>query len=115
MNSLKRMIIALLILSTIGLYFPRTILAEQNHLYVEKAVTKDITRHPPEMLSTPEEDIPVVEVPKKKMSKWVWIGLGVLLAGGAAAVGGGGGGGDDGGGNGDSTPPPDTGDVTIQW
>ena len=113
MNTLKKMIGVLLSLSIIGLYFPKTILAEQSHLYTQKSTTKEITIHPPEILSTSEEDIPVVESPKKRMNKWVWIGLGVLLAGGAAAVSGGGG--DDGGGNGDSTPPPDTGDVTIQW
>ncbi|MDY7033056.1 MAG: hypothetical protein SVY10_14265 [Thermodesulfobacteriota bacterium] len=112
MNTLKKMNVVLLSLSIICLYFPRTTLAEQNQLYTQKSITKEITRHPPEILSTSEEDIPIVEVPKKRMNKWVWIGLGVLLAGGAAAVSGGG---DDGGGNGDSSPPPDTGDVTIQW
>lgn len=112
MNFLKKMIVPVLILSLIGLFLPETLLAGQSRLYVQNTTAKGITEHSPEILSTPEEDIPVEEVTKKGMSKWVWIGLGVLLAGGAAAAGGGGGGG---GGNGDSTPPPDTGDVTIQW
>ncbi len=48
-----------------------------------------------------------VDEEKKKsgISKWVWIGLGVVVAG--AALSGGGGGGND------STPPPTTGSLTI--
>lgn len=69
---------------------------------------KNVTAHPPEVWTTPEEKIPV-ELVEKKTSKWVWIGLGaLLLAGGAAAAGGGG---DDGA----PAPAPTTGDVTVTW
>ena len=51
--------------------------------------------------------------PEKKISKWVWIGLGALVAGVVASSGGGGGGGgDDGGGAG--SPTGDTGNVIIE-
>ena len=71
------------------------------------------TQHKPEVLSTPEQDIPLKEVKKtekKGFSKWVWIGLGVLAVGGAALALGGGGGGDGGGGD-----DGGTGDVSITW
>jgi hypothetical protein len=83
-------------------------------LYAQADLFDTKTRHKPEVLSTPEKDIPLTEVEKtekKGISKWVWIGLGVLAVGGAAlALGGGSGGsggsGVDGGG---------TGDVSITW
>ena len=73
-----------------------------------------ITANQPEMMTTPEERIPVDEVKESGYSKWVWIGLGVVVVGAAAALaggGGGGGGGDDGG-----TPAAtDEGNVEVTW
>ena len=81
-------------------------------LYAQADLFDTKTRHKPEVLSTPEKDIPMTDVEKtekKGFSKWVWIGLGVLAVGGAAlALGSGGGGSGDGGGGG-------TGDVSITW
>ncbi len=105
MKLLKRIFIALLILLTFNLYLPSI-------SFAEAAVTK----HEPEILSTPEEDIPEEDIPIKENGKssWTWVILLALVGGLAAAVGGGGGGGGDGGGGG-STPPPDEGDVTVTW
>lgn len=72
-------------------------------LHVSATATAGITTRQPQVLSSPEENIPVVEKAtseKKGGMKWLWALLGVALIGGIAAAaggGGGGGGGDDGG------------------
>ncbi len=96
MRTLKKLIASVLVLLTLNLYLPGTTFADQR-----------VTKHPPETISTPEEDIPVKVV--KKKSKWPWVLLGVLVVGGVAAAGAGGGGDDDGGGG------SDDGDVTVTW
>jgi hypothetical protein len=107
----KRLLIAALVLLTLHLYFPHIAFAGDEQYLFSKV---DITKHEPEILSTPEEDIPVI---KKKGSSWGWYILLVLVAGGAAAAAAGGGeetqtsptppsNGDNGG---------DTGDVTVTW
>ena len=101
MTLIKRSLTALLILLVIYLGLPQIILAQNN-------ASKDITVHSPKVWTTPEEKIPV-ELVEKKVSKWVWIGLGVLAIGGAAAAAAGAGGGDD------APPAPTTGDVTVTW
>lgn len=102
MESLKKLFTVLLILFTLNLYLPNIAFAEQQNLFAKAGITK----HKPETLSTPEEDIPV-EVVKKKSYTWLWTLLGLAVIGGAAAAGGG----EDseGGGGGDS------GDVTVTW
>jgi len=52
-----------------------------------------------------DTNIAVEEKKKSGISKWVWVGLGVVVAGAALSSGGGGGN--------DSEPPPTTGGLTI--
>ena len=107
MKLLKRIFAGMLILLVLNLYLPNVAFAEHRYLYAKK----EITQHEPEILSTPEEEIPTVKV--KKSSGWTWLILLALIAGGAAAAAGGGG----------ETPTPplngdnggDTGDVTVNW
>ena len=103
MKLVKRIFISLLMLFTLNLYLPNMTFAEQTHLLAKA----DITKHPPEILTTPEEDIPVKVIKKRR---WPWVVLGLLVLGGAAAAFVGGGDGDDDGGGGG-----DTGDVTVSW
>ena len=49
---------------------------------------------------------PASKEEKSGVSKWVWIGLGVVAVGAALAAGGGGGGGGE-------QPPPSTGTIVI--
>ena len=106
-----KFIIGWMILSMVTINFPGSTLCNAASLYAQADLFDTKTRHKPEVLSTPEKDIPLTEVEKtekKGFSKWVLIGLGVLAVGGAALALGGGGGGGDGGGGG-------TGDVPITW
>jgi len=103
MKLLKKIFTLLLILLILNLYFPNLTFAEHKYLYAKAGITK----HKPEILSTPEENIPTIKV--KKTSGWTWLILVALLGGVAAAAGGGGGG--SGGGGGTTT----TGDVTVGW
>jgi hypothetical protein len=79
-------------------------------LPVSAAERTGITVREPQVLSSPEENIPVAEKApsdEKGGGKWLWALLGVALIGGvAAAAGGGGGGGGDGNGE-------DTGSIVI--
>jgi len=112
MNFLRRILATILILSVLGLHFPKITLAAQSRLFV-KAV--GITEHLPEILAPPEEEIPVEEVKKKKSRTWLWVlGTAVLVGIIAVAAGGGGGGG---GGSSDSGSDDvvDTGDITVSW
>ncbi len=68
-----------------------------------------VAKAQPEVLATPEEDIPVEKVEKGGVS-WLWIILGIAAVGGIAAAAGGGsssssssGGGGGGGSNGNAT------------
>jgi hypothetical protein len=99
MNAAKRIFSAFLILLMLNLYLPSLTNAAESGSPEQAAITK----HTPEILSTPEEKIPTIE---EKKSSWTWVIL-LALAGGLAAVAGGGGGG------GGSTPT--TGDVTVGW
>jgi hypothetical protein len=98
-----------MIMSMVAINFPGSTLCNAASLYAQADLLDFKTRHKPEVLSTPEKDIPLTEVEKtdkKGFGKWVWIGLGVLAVGCAALAIGGGGGGDGGDG---------TGDVSITW
>ena len=66
MNFLRRILATILILSVLGLHFPKITLAAQSRLFV-KAV--GITEHLPEILAPPEEEIPVEEVKKRKAGR----------------------------------------------
>ena len=77
MNFFRRILATLLILSVLGLHFPKIILAGQSRL-LTKAV--GITEHLPEILALPEEEIPVEEVKKGKSRTWLWVlGNGIQL------------------------------------
>ena len=116
-----KFIIGWMILSMVAINFPGSTLCNAASLYAQADLLDTKTWHKPEVLSTPEKDIPLTEVKrteKKGFSKWVWIGLGVIAVGGAALVlngGGGGGGGDGGGGGGGGDGGDGTGDVSITW
>ncbi|MBW2312209.1 MAG: hypothetical protein JRF35_14270 [Deltaproteobacteria bacterium] len=107
MKLLKKIFTCMLILLAFNLFLPTIAFAEHRYLYAKKGITE----HEPEILSTPEEEIPTVKV--KKSSSWAWMILLALIAGGAAAAA-------AGGGEETSTPPTpppsgDTGDVTVTW
>ena len=102
MKLTRRILAAVLILLMVNLYLPGIAGAEQHNSPAKVAITE----HPPQILSTPEEKIPTVEV---KKTSWTWVILVGLIAGAAAAAGGGGG---DGGGGGGGE---DSGDVTVSW
>ena len=99
MKLTRRILAAFLILLMVNLYLPGIAGAEQHNSPAKAAITK----HPPQILSTPEEKIPTVEA---KRSSWTWLLLIALVGGAAAAAGGGGG--DGGGGDGS-----DTGSIVI--
>jgi hypothetical protein len=113
-----KFIIGWMILSMVAINFPSFNLCKADSLYAQADLMDTKTRHKPEVLSMPEQDIPLREVEKKEkegFSNWVWIGLGVIAIGGAAlALGGGGGGGGSGDGGGGSGGDG-TGDVSIAW
>ena len=107
MKLLKRIFSGMLMLFVLNLYLPNIVFAEHRYLYAKAGITE----HEPEILSTPEEEIPAAKV--KKSSGWSWLIILAVIGGAAAAAGGGGGNG--GGGSGDSTGGGDTGDVTVTW
>ena len=99
MKIIEKIFVAFLILSLLNLYLPRLTFSQVGD------IQEEITKHPPEMRSTPEENIPV-EVVKKGLANWVWVALGLLVIGGAltlVATQSGGGGGGGGGGSSAST------------
>lgn len=109
MKTLKKSIAGVVTISVLGLTYPHFACCAGTRLFV-KADQPAITQHAPKILSTPAENIPLVEAApeeKKGISKWVWIGLGVLAVGGIAAAAGGGGGGGGGG--------SDDADVSLSW
>jgi hypothetical protein len=91
----------LLAVSMLSLYFPDISFAEKE-LFTAKS---GITKHRPQVVSTPEQDIPTVK--EKKTRLWPCC-LGLALLGAAAAAGGGGGGDDNGSSNG-------TGNIGVTW
>ena len=75
------------------------------------------TRAQPEVLATPEEDIPVEKIEKGGV-RWYWIVLGLAVIGGAAAAAGGGGGSSSpssSGGSSDGGGGGGTGTITGAW
>ena len=83
MNLFKRMLVGVLILSVLGLYFPRIVPAGG------QGTTTPVTEHTPKILAPPEKEIPVEEVAKEKKNTWLWVLLGAVAVGGLAALGGG--------------------------
>lgn len=115
MDLIKKIVIITILISFLGLHFPRTGFSWPNSSPVKTAEATGITRHEPEFLAPPEVGIPVeTQLPgkvvgKRKINKWLWVGLGAVAAGAAVALGGGGGGGDGG------SSTPSEGDITIKW
>ena len=75
------------------------------------------TKAQPEVLATPEEDIPVEKIEKGGV-RWYWIVLGLAVIGGAAAAAGGGGGSSSpssSGGSSDGGGGGSTGTITAAW
>jgi hypothetical protein len=98
---LKKSFVVLLAFFMLSLYFPSMGFAEKQLFSAKSGITK----HRPQVVSTPEQDIPTVK--EKKTRLWpCCVGLGLLAIAGAAA---GGGGGDDGNGNGT------TGNIGVTW
>ena len=81
MRILKHLLICFLIVLTLNFSLSNIAIAQQ--FYAEA----DIPEHSPQSWSTPEIDIPTVEV--KKKSRWIWwiLGLAVVAGGAAAAAG----------------------------
>jgi len=98
MRILKHLLICFLIVLTLNFSLSNIAIAQQ--FYAEA----DMPDHSPQSWSTPEIDIPTVEV--KKKSRWIWwiLGLAVVAGGAAAAAG--------------AAPEEekvDTGSVDISW
>jgi len=102
MNFLKKMFILLLSVSVLFLQFPNAAFAKY---YAMPNDSTKITTKDPQVLATPDEDIPVSKeaAPPKKSSKLLWyiLGLGVVAA--LLAAGGG-----------EDNPKP-TGSFTASW
>jgi len=109
MGFLKKIFIIVLVLLTLNLYLPKIHFAQELKLYSESVIAKSPeirSALAPEIRSTPEEEIPVRKVTKKK-SRWIWWVLGLAVVGGGVAAVAGGGDED----NGSSS----TGSGTITW
>lgn len=108
MKLLYKCISGFLVLTLIGLYVPRISFCADSKLFA-RADRKTITRHEPEIMSAPEQEMPLgtAEQVKKKKSPWLWIGLGLGLAALAGIAGGGGGGGDN--------PGANEGTIVVEW
>ena len=107
MEVLKKVFILMLTVLTLNLYLPKTFYAAEGQMYAEA----NITVHPLEIRSTPDEDI-VSDKPKEKSKWWLWTLLAVAVIGaGAAATAGGSDSGSSGGGGGTSTE----GSAEISW
>jgi hypothetical protein len=76
---IKKAFIMLLIVSLLNVYLPRVTFSQVGD------IKEEITKHAPEMRSTPEENIPV-EVVKKRGPIWPWVVLGLLVVGGTLAL-----------------------------
>jgi hypothetical protein len=102
MKMIRNIFIMLLILSLLNFYLPRVAFSQVG------GIEEEITKHAPEMRSTPEENIPV-EVVKERRAIWVLLGL--LVIGGTLALvttgGGGNGTGNSSGGN--------SGNIAVGW
>jgi len=85
MDLLKKLFILMLTVLTLNLYLPKTFYAAEGQMYAEA----NITVHPLEIRSTPDEDIATDE-PKKKSKWWLWALLAVAAIGAGAAVAAGG-------------------------
>ncbi len=114
MKILRKILILLLIFSLWNFCLPRLSFSQVG------IIEPEISKHPPEMRSSPEEYFPVGEKTEKR-NTWIWWLVGALVVGGAiglaAAASGGGGGGTSSGvtsSNG-STSSGGSGSVSVGW
>lgn len=107
MDRFKSISVYLMLLLAIATYLPGKIYPQET---VQKA-KRSVTEYKPESSATDEEKIPT----EKSGSKWLWILIGVALAGGAAAVALGGSGSDSSDGGGGSNNQTDGGSYETQW
>lgn len=77
-------------------------------------IDPEITKHPPEMRASLEENIPVTEA-KEKPKGWVWWLIGILAVGGVVAIAAAAGGGGGGGGGGSKSNGGTSGSVAVGW
>jgi len=108
MDLLKKTFILMLTVLTLNLYFPKVFYASDGTMYAEA----NITVHPLEIRSTPDEDIATDE-PKKKSKWWLWALLAAAAIGAGAAVASAGG--SDSGGGGSSSATSTEGSAEISW
>ncbi len=113
MKFLKKFLIFLLIISLWNICLPRLSFSQVG------TIEPEITKHPPEMRSSPEQNIPAREMTEKRKT-WIWWVIGALVVGGAiglaaAASGGGGGGGGTSSSGGTTSSGGNTGSVTVGW
>jgi hypothetical protein len=111
MRFLEKILVLMLIFSLLNLNLPRLSFSQVGFIQPE------ITKHPPEMRSSPEENIPVEEVTQKRTS-WLWWVLGLLVVGGAIAIAGAGARGGGGGSSANSTSSSsggNSGSVSVGW
>ena len=108
MKPLFKCIAGLLMLSVIGLNYPRVSFCAESGL-LAKADQKPITQHEPKIMSAPEKKIPIsaAKTAERKKFPWLLTGLGAALVGLAAIAAG------SGGGSGSSRGGPGNGDVSI--
>jgi len=106
MNRISKLCAWVLILSVFNLHAPVVAFAAQA-AQVSKPDT--ITKNPPEMVASPESNIPGGKAEEKTSYTWLWWVLGAVLVGGAIAAAAGGGGGGGGGAGGGS------GSVSVGW
>jgi len=100
-DCLKKSFTVLLAFLMLSLYFPNISFAEKQLFGAKTGITK----HRPQVVSTPEQDIPTVK--EKKTMLWPCCLLGVVaIAGGAAAAVGAGG---------DDEEETTKGDITVTW
>lgn len=112
MKVFNKCLVGLLVVTIIGLAFPQSSFCDNRGKLV-KPGQKSITRHAPVMMSTPEEEITSAMADGGgKNTKWLWVGLGVVVLGGLAAAAGGGGGG---GGGPIDTANDDDGSISVGW
>jgi len=107
---IKKILVIWLIASLLNLYLPRVTFSQVGD------IEDEITKHPPEMRSTPEEDIPVEKVKKRSpIPTWLWVGLGLLVVGATVAVVASERGGGGGGSSGSGRPTSAGGSVAVGW
>ena len=108
MYYVKRMLIGLLLLTTLNTYIPNIAISGEIIL----SSRDNITTHPPESVGTPEKDISgetTTVTSEKGGKKWLWaVVIIAAIVGGAAGAG-------SGGGNGGGSNGGGTGSIIVNW